>query len=222
MLFRSEAAGIALDPAGNVHLAGTTSSFPSDPPGRPEYPRTADAIQPLYGGGASDAFVTVLGPSGTMSYSTFLGGSGDDQAKAIALGPAGGAYVAGFTNSPNFPLAQPLQAALGGGYDAWVARMNADKSALVYSSYLGGSADDRGQSLATDAAGNAYVAGTTSSSDFPTVSPMSWRPSGVGPPTPSCRSSPPTARSSSTAPTSAEAARTRVAASRWMAPPGPT
>ena len=116
--------------------------------------------------------MTVLGPSGTMSYSTFLGGSGDDQAKAIALGPAGDAYVAGLTNSPNFPLAQPLQAALGGAYDAWVARMNADKSALVYSSYLGGSADDRGQSLATDAAGNAYVAGTTSSSDFPTVSPL--------------------------------------------------
>jgi len=170
--FNEEAAGIALDPAGNVHLAGTTSSFPSDPLGRPEYPRTADAIQPLYGGGASDAFVTVLGPSGTMSYSTFLGGSGDDQAKAIALGPAGHAYVAGLTNSPNFPLAQPLQAALGGGYDAWVARMNADKSALVYSSYLGGSADDRAQSLALDAAGNAYVAGTTSSPDFPTASPL--------------------------------------------------
>ena len=170
--FNEEAAGIALDQAGNVHITGLTNSFPSDPPGRPEYPRTLDAFQPTYGGGVNDAFVTVLGPAGTMLYSTFLGGSGDDQGRAIALDTGGDAYLTGFTNSPDFPLAQPLQAALGGGYDAWVARMNADKSALVYSSYLGGAADDRGLSLALDGAGNAYVVGTTTSLDFPTVSSL--------------------------------------------------
>lgn len=167
-----EAAGIALDSAGNVHITGVTTSGPSSPPGRPEYPRTPDALQPAYGGGSSDAFVSVLGPDGTLLYSTFLGGSGDDQGAAIALDVTGDAYLTGRTSSTDFPLAHPLQATLAGGYDAWMARMNACKSALVYSSYLGGSGDDRGSSLALDASRHAYVAGTTSSPDFPTVSPL--------------------------------------------------
>lgn len=167
-----EAAGIALDSAGNVHITGVTTSGPSSPPGRPEYPRTPDALQPAYGGGANDAFVSVLGPDGTLLYSTFLGGSGEDQGMALALDAAGHAYLAGQTSSTDFPLAHPAQATIGGGTDAWIARMNASKSALVYSTYLGGTGDDRGSSLALDDSRHAYVAGTTSSPDFPTVNPL--------------------------------------------------
>ncbi len=165
-----EASGIALDRAGNLHLTGVTQSGPSNPPGRPEYPRTQDALQPDYGGGSTDAFVSVLRPDGTLLYSTFLGGSGEDQGAAIALDPAGHAYLAGATSSPDFPLVHAAQP-FGGGYDAWYARLNANKSALIYSSYLGGSGDDRGTSLAIGALRQAFVTGTTSSTDFPTVAP---------------------------------------------------
>jgi hypothetical protein len=116
--------------------------------------------------------VTVLSPEGTLLYSTFLGGSGDDQGRGIALDAAGDAYLTGFTASPDFPMAVPFQPGSGGGYDAYVARMNGDKSALVYSSYLGGAGDDRGFRLALDGTGHAYVAGTTSSADFPTMGPL--------------------------------------------------
>ena len=167
-----EAAGIAIDSAGNLHITGVTGSGPSSPPGRPEYPRTPDALQPAYGGGSSDAFVSVLGPDGTLLYSTFLGGSGEDKGTAIALDAAGHAYLAGQTSSTDFPLAHPAQATLGGGYDAWIARMNASGSRLVYSSYLGGTGDDGASSLALDASRHAYVAGTTSSADFPTVNAL--------------------------------------------------
>jgi hypothetical protein len=167
--FNEEAAGLALDPAGGVHLTGSTGSYPSDPPGRPEYPRTPDAFQPDYGGGVNDAFVTVLGPTGAMLSSTFLGGGGDDQGRDIALDAAGDSYLAGFTTSADFPLARPLQSVHGGGYDGFAARMSPDKSALVYSTYLGGAADDRILSLALDGPGSAHLAGTTGSPDFPTA-----------------------------------------------------
>lgn len=76
--FGEQAAGLALDSAGNAYVTGWTASSPSDPPGRFEFPRTPDALQPNYGGGPNDAFVSVLSPDGILLYSTFLGGSGDD------------------------------------------------------------------------------------------------------------------------------------------------
>jgi beta-propeller repeat-containing protein len=167
--FSEGATGLVLDPGGRIYLTGWTGSYPSDPPGRPEYPRTPDAFQPDYGGGISDAFVSVLAPTGTLEYSTFLGGGGDDRGQDIALDAAGDSYLAGVTNSADFPLAGAFQSVPGGDYDAFTARMNPDKSALVYSSYLGGAADDRGLRLAVDDLGNAYVAGTTGSLDFPTA-----------------------------------------------------
>ncbi len=167
--FREEARGIAVDAAGNVHLTGSTGSFPSSPPGRPEFPRTANAFQFDYGGGAADAFVSVLAPDGTLVYSTFFGGNGDDEGQDLVLDAAGDAIVTGSTSSTNFPLAQLLQAALAGGSDAFVAKFNPAKTALVYSTYLGGGSSETGARLAVDAAGAAYVAGTTASADFPTV-----------------------------------------------------
>ncbi len=173
--FNEEAEALALDSAGNVHITGWTGSSPSNPPGRPEYPRTPDALQPAYGGGLSDAFVTVLSPEGTLIYSTFFGGSGDDQGRGIALDAAGNAYLTGFTASPDFPTAAPFQPVSGGGYDAYVAVMNRNKSALLYSSYLGGTGDDRAFGLALDRRGHVYVVGTTGSSDFPTRGPFQVR-----------------------------------------------
>ncbi|MEK6845800.1 MAG: SBBP repeat-containing protein, partial [Nanoarchaeota archaeon] len=85
---------------------------------------------------------------------------------------AGNAYVAGFTNSANFPTANALQPVLHGGVDAFVTKLNAAGSGPVYSTYLGGSGDEYGNAIAVDAGSNAYVTGFTSSADFPTASPL--------------------------------------------------
>ncbi len=164
---------IAVDGSGNAYVTGATSNgFP-----------TANALQPSSGGG-TDAFVTKLNPTGTaLVYSTFLGGSAEDGGRGIAVDAAGNAYVTGFTKSTNFPTSQPLQAASGGGTcgtgtqtyncpDAFVAKLNPAGSALVYSTYFGGSDQDFGNSIAVDSEGGAYLTGYTLSSDFPTVNPL--------------------------------------------------
>lgn len=108
----------------------------------------------------------------TLSYSTFLGGSGNDFGYGIAVDSSGSAYVAGETASLNFPTAAPLQSAKAGGIDAFVAKLNPAGTALVYSTYLGGSATDRAYGIAVDGSGSAYLVGTTSSTDFPTANPI--------------------------------------------------
>ncbi len=157
---------IAVDASGNAYVTGRTRStnFP-----------TVNPIQATFGGGTSDdTFVTKLNASGSaLVYSTYLGGSGDDDVQVIAVDGSGNAYVTGNTTSTNFPTASPFQASHGGGgNDAFVAKLNAVGSALVYSTYLGGSGPDNGRAVATDSSGNAYVTGDTSSTDFPTASPF--------------------------------------------------
>ena len=101
-----------------------------------------------------------------LAYSTYLGGSGDDNGRGIAVDAAGNAYVTGQTGSTNFPTANAIQATYGGGVtDAFVTKLNAAGSALVYSTYLGGSSGG----IAVDSAGNAYVTGLIISTDFPTT-----------------------------------------------------
>ena len=158
------AAGIAVDAANNAYITGGTTSttFP-----------TAAPLQAA-SGGSQDAFVTKLGPSGNaLIYSTYLGGSGGasgsmEAGTGIAIDATGAAYVTGGTNSINFPVtAGALQANnLGGGGDAFVSKLNPAGSALVYSTYLGGSSVDAAGGIAVDFLGNAYVAGHTASSDF--------------------------------------------------------
>ena len=81
--------------------------------------------------------------------------------------------MTGYTQSANFPTANPLQAGYGGGYsDAFLAKINAPGSALVYSTYLGGSGQDSGDGIAVDCSGNAYLAGFTTSANFPTANPL--------------------------------------------------
>src|SRR5439155_938222 len=96
-----------------------------------------------------------------LSYSTYLGGLGAESGLGIAVDATGNAYVTGWTTSTNFPTKNSLQAANGGGYDAFVAKLNGTGTALIYSTYLGGSGRDEGFGIAVDGAGNAYVTGIT-------------------------------------------------------------
>ncbi len=105
-----------------------------------------------------------------LSYSTYLGGTGIDYGTDIAVDTAGNAYVTGFTTSTDFPTtADGYQTTYGGDYDAFVTKLNPTGTALVYSTYLGGTGGDSGWGIAVDTAGNAYVTGYTSSTDFPTT-----------------------------------------------------
>ena len=152
-----EGHGIAVDRIGNAYVTGSTGSF--------DFPMLA-AIQGTWGG-SGDAFLTKLSPSGSLVYSTYLGGSSIDNGTAVAVDPAGNAYVAGITFSNNFPTVNPFQAAKGAQQDAFVAKINPAGTAWVYATYLGGNAVDEGYGIAADAAGNAYVTGQTNSTNFP-------------------------------------------------------
>ena len=155
--------GVAVDPAGNAYVGGRTDST--------DFP-TASPVQPALGGGI-DGFVTKVNATGSaLTYSTYLGGSGDDQIFSFAVDATGNTYVAGPTESFDFPTVNPFQAGYGGGRDGFVTKLNATGDALVYSTYLGGSGEDQVGGIAVDAAGNAYVTGITFSADFPTANPM--------------------------------------------------
>jgi len=153
--------GIAVDSAGNAYVTGLTNS--------PDFPTAVGAFQSTPAGGF-DAFLTKLNAVGSaLVYSTYLGGSGDDYGLGIAVDAAGNASLTGYTNSPNFPTTPAaFQPAPGGSVDAFVTKLNSSGSALIYSTYLGGSGYDVGQGIALDSLGNAYLTGVTSSADFPT------------------------------------------------------
>jgi hypothetical protein len=153
--------GIAVDAPGNIFVAGWTDAlnFPA-----------VNAFHAL-SGGSVDAFVAKLAPGGnSLLYCTYLGGSGDDRAFAIAVDASGSAYVTGWTGSPNFPTVNPLQSNRAGGRDAFVAKLNPSGNALLYSTFLGGNGNDSGNGIAVDGGGSAYVAGDTASPNFPTAS----------------------------------------------------
>ena len=168
--------GIAVDAGGNAYVTGCTNSvdFPKSPgafqprPGSP-VPPSQGSTGPL----CPDAFVTKLNPQGTaVIYSTYLGALESDQGFGIAVDADGNAYVTGATLSPNFPTTLgAFQMARTGStfYDAFVTKLDPTGSALVYSTYLGGTDDDVASRIAVDAAGNAYVTGYTFSIDFPTT-----------------------------------------------------
>lgn len=170
---------IAVDRAGSAYVAGQTNSldFPLQHP-----IQGADG-----GGGLDDAFVTKLTPDGTaLVYSTYLGGNGEEYSKGIALDTAGHAYVTGHTGSTNFPTSNPFDPTLGGFYDAFVTKLSPSGSALVYSTYLGGTvtasglrAVNPGSGIAVDLAGRPYVTGQTNAVDFPLEHVFQSTPPGV-------------------------------------------
>jgi hypothetical protein len=155
--------GIAVGSDGSAYLTGTTGStnFPTAAPFQAN--RSSEV----------DAFVTRVAPSGTaLVYSTYLGGNSHEQARAIAVGSDGAAYVTGYTLSTNFPTAAPLQANMVGNSDAFITKLSASGAALVYSTYFGGDSGEEGMAIAVGADGSAHVAGWTGSSDFPTAAPI--------------------------------------------------
>jgi hypothetical protein len=156
--------GIALDASGNAYVVGTTAST--------NFPTTTGAYQTTYGGGLQDCFVTKLNSTGSaLVYSTYLGGNSNEGSSGIAVDASGNAYVTGGTQSTNFPTTPAaFQTTSGGGIqDAFVTKLNSTGSALVYSTYLGGNSDDAGSGIALDASANAYVTGSTNSTNFPTT-----------------------------------------------------
>ncbi len=159
---------ITVDASGNAYVVGTTQLLIL--PGT--FPTTAGAFDTTHNG-MQDAFVTKINSTGSaLIYSTFLGGSDLDSAAAIALDDTGNAYVTGSTSSTDFPTtAGAFDNTHNGipGSDAFVTKLNASGSALVYSTYLGGLEQDAGSGIAVDSSGNAYVGGDTRSSGFPTT-----------------------------------------------------
>jgi hypothetical protein len=158
-------AGIAVDSAGSAFVTGRTLGT--------DFPVTPGAYQTTAPGGPADGFVTKLAPDGqSLAYSTYLGGSDQDNGQGIAVDSAGSAYVTGFTDSGNFPTtAGAFHTALGGTRDDFVTKLAPDGKTLAYSTYLGGSGDE-GEfraGIAVDSAGSAYVTDKTSSTDFPTT-----------------------------------------------------
>ena len=157
---------IVVDDSGEAYVTGFTDSN--------DFPTVNPPFQNVNGGGR-DAFVTKLNANGTaLVYSTYLGGSGDDGGEGIAVDTSGSAYITGDTSSTTtFPtLDTAPQQSLKGSQDAFVTKLSADGTALDFSTYLGGSDVDRGQGVAVDIFGNAYVTGITSSLDFPTLDPV--------------------------------------------------
>lgn len=150
---------VAVDATGHAFVTGRTlsSDFPTSSP-----------LQPVRAGAAHDAFVAKYDPTGsTLLYATYLGGSQDDWGHDIEVDASGSAYVSGLTVSSDFPTVRAFQPRPGGGIDAFVAKLDASGAALVYSTYLGGSGEDRALGLAVDAGDRVVAVGHTSSPDFP-------------------------------------------------------
>ncbi len=160
-----EGNAIAVDATGSAYITGRTASS--------DYPTTSGAYQTGFQGGDTDIFVTkmVVGQGG-LSYSTFLGSHGADEGWGIAVDGAGAAYIAGDTDSDQYPVSSDaIQGSRRGSFDAVITKLNSAGNGIVFSTFLGGSGgDDIAYGIAVDSATNIYVAGVTSSNDFPVTS----------------------------------------------------
>jgi uncharacterized protein (TIGR03437 family) len=173
---------IASDQNSNVYVTGYTTSQ--------NFPVTAGAFQPTIGSPGQipnvqenplgsvtsrplwDAFAAQFNTNGSLVYSTYLGGNGDDYGFGIAVNSSGNAFVTGYTNSRNFPVTPgAVQTAYGGGQgDAYISGFSSNGTQLVFSTFFGGSGQDEGYQVAIDNPGNVYLAGGTGSTDLPLTS----------------------------------------------------
>ncbi len=178
---------IDVDNSGNVFIAGHTAPYHYSRPS--DFPVTGtDIIQPTYGGDSNshdsvypaDAFITKIHfdaqtPSNTtLVFSTYFGGSGADSANGIVVDDSGDIYITGSTSSTNLPgtSSSPLQSSFGGGYDAFVTKINSSGTAILYSTYLGAGSPDYGTGIDVDSLGCAYVTGYVYGISFPLVNPI--------------------------------------------------
>jgi hypothetical protein len=160
---QDRANGITVDAFGNAYVIGITFSI--------NFP-TANPLKPVISG-LNDAFVTKINREGTaILYSTYLGGAGFEDGEGIAIDRQNNVYVSGWTNSDDFPTldaAQPIPDSQDTSDNAFAAKLKADGSRLIYSTYIGGKGYEDASGIAVDARGNAYVFGFTDSDDFPTT-----------------------------------------------------
>ncbi|MFN0110614.1 MAG: SBBP repeat-containing protein [Blastocatellia bacterium] len=160
-----EGFAIAVDATGAAYVTGTTYSNNFN---------TFAPLQTINRGGKFDAFITKINPTGSaIVYSTYLGGSGEDQGRGIAVNANGEAFIAGITNSLDFNTRNALQGTISGlAEDAFVTKVNAEGTDLLFSTYLGGSNIDQAFAIVLGSGGDAYVAGSTVSTNFPTRTPL--------------------------------------------------
>jgi len=162
---------VAVDASGHAYVVGTTSET--------DYPTTAGAFQTANAGGScsttncSEAFLTKLSIDGSsLVYSTYLGGTGQDGGWSVEVDGAGNAYVTGSTEALDFPVSGAAHPTLGGGFDAYLTKFDPSGSALIFSTFLGGSGDEFGRSIDIDPSGNLLVTGRSDSLDFPVLDPV--------------------------------------------------
>ncbi len=173
--------GIGLDGAGNIFVAGSTAAA--------DFPVTAGAFQETFQGGgindpfSGDYFVTKFDALGAVSYSTYLGGSDADYVCDLVVNALGEVAVTGNTESSNFPTSNAYQNAYGGGAsfesDITISRLNATGTGLLYSSYLGGSRNDKCQGIALGPNDDVFVSGNTTSDNFPVIGGTSVPETGI-------------------------------------------
>ncbi|MFX0063428.1 MAG: SBBP repeat-containing protein [Candidatus Hermodarchaeota archaeon] len=150
---------IEVSDAGDVYITGSTTSsnFP-----------TLNGYNNTYSG-SKDAFITKMDATGTLVFSTFLGGTGGDRGRGIAVDANGNSYIVGITDSNDFPTKNAYNNTYNGGWsDVFLTKLNATGNGLVFSTYFGGSSFDEGLAIAVDSINNTYITGWTGSSDFPT------------------------------------------------------
>jgi fibronectin type 3 domain-containing protein len=158
-------AGVAIGPADNIYVTGATTSA--------DFPVTADASRGAKGGPDEDAFLSTLDPAGLLLYSSYVGGTGDDGGRGIAVGVTGEPTIAGYTNSADYETtSNAVQTTVAGGRDAFLMTLDSGGKNLVYSTLLGGSGDDIPNQLAINSDGAVLMIGTTDSPDLPVVVPL--------------------------------------------------
>ena len=154
---------VVVDAQGNLYVVGGSAAA--------DLPGVSTGAQPAYGGGGADVFVSKFDAQGNLAWVTYLGGSGNESSGGIALDRDGNIYVAGYTDSTNFPPnPSGFQKTRAGGTDVFLVKLNPAGSAILASTYFGGTANDIPTNLQLDSAGNVYICGATGSANLPVKS----------------------------------------------------